>query len=153
MNCATTYSHLNGEGVWQGLSLRQWALDIFDAPKIKVGQEPTKTIHTHVENELIRSGWGTDVSIDPGVGLTVYARKRDLAFQVQTGNISRYTYDLLKFQYLYEKRDIQSGALAIPTKPAAQAIGSNIANAERVIKELAIFDRIITIPLLVIAFE
>lgn len=153
MKCATTHSHLNGGGVWQSRGLHQWAIDVFDAPRINVGQDPTKTLHRHVEHELVRSGWATDVTIDPAVGLKVYGRKGDLAFQVQTGNISRYTYDLLKFQYLYQKRSIQSGVLAIPTKHAAKEIGSNIANADRVIKELGIFDRIITVPLLVIAFE
>ena len=41
----------------------------------------------------------------------------------------------------------------MPTLKAAQTIGSNIANVERIWNELNIFDRVITVPMLVIAFE
>ena len=79
--------------------------------------------------------------------------KDDLAFQLQTGNMSRAPYDLLKLQYLFQSGKIEAAALALPTKEAAKEIGDNIANAERVIKELQLFDRVITVPILVVAFE
>ena len=52
-----------------------------------------------------------------------------------------------------ESERIEAAALALPTKEAAKVIGDNIANAERVIKELELFDRVITVPILVVAFE
>jgi len=79
--------------------------------------------------------------------------KDDLAFQLQTGNMSRAPYDLLKLQYLFQSQKIEAAALALPTKEAAKIIGDNIANAERVIRELQLFDRVITVPILVVAFE
>jgi hypothetical protein len=77
----------------------------------------------------------------------------DLAFQLQTGNMSRAPYDLLKLQYLFQSKKIQAAGIALPTREAAKIIGDNIANAERVIKELELFDRVITVPILVVAFE
>jgi len=67
--------------------------------------------------------------------------------------MSRAPYDLLKLQYLFQSERIEAAALALPTKKAAKIIGDNIANAERVIKELELFDRVITVPILVVVFE
>ena len=67
--------------------------------------------------------------------------------------MSRAPYDLLKMQYLFQSQRIEAAALALPTKQAAKVFGDNIANAERVINELQLFDRVITVPILVIAFE
>ncbi|MDE0331236.1 MAG: hypothetical protein OXL41_05150 [Nitrospinae bacterium] len=76
-----------------------------------------------------------------------------MAFQLQTGNISRYAYDVLKLQHLYMSREIECAVLAVPTKDASIKIGSNIAHAERIWPELNVFDRIVSVPIMVIAFE
>ncbi len=103
--------------------------------------------------EFQNEGWAQDVKIDQGLNLTISAMKDDLAFQLQTGNISRAPYDLLKLQHLYSTERIEAAVLALPTKVAAARIGSNVANAERVCKEMSIFNRVITLPILLIAFE
>jgi hypothetical protein len=56
-------------------------------------------------------------------------------------------------QYLFQAKRIEAAAIALPTKLAAKKIGDNLANAERVIRELQLFDRLITVPILVVAFE
>ncbi len=71
----------------------------------------------------------------------------------QTGNVSRAFYDLLKLQYLFNRNKIEAAALAVPTRAAAVKIGSNIANFERLCGELQLYDRIVTVPILLIAFE
>jgi hypothetical protein len=106
-----------------------------------------------VLGEFQADGWAQDVKIDQELNLTIFALKDDLAFQLQTGNISRAPYDLLKFQHLHQSKKIEAAAIALPTNAAAAKIGSNIANAESEIKELSVFDRVITVPILVIAFE
>ena len=153
MNFIATYSHHNGVDIWQERDLYEWLTDIFEAPNIKVGRRTTTDIRKHVKTELESQGWAFNVSVDAEVDLTVFARNGDLAIQLQTGNISRYAYDLLKIQHLYLKKEIEAAALAVPTKEAAQAIGSNIANVERIWNELNIFDRIITVPLMIISFN
>jgi hypothetical protein len=93
------------------------------------------------------------VRIAQNFDLTVTGRYRDLAFQIQTGNISRAMYDLLKLQYLYLQEKIEAAALAVPTKTASALIASNVANVDRVWSEVQLFDRVITFPLLIIGFE
>lgn len=153
MKLAFTYAHHNGDTEWQKRELYDWITDIFEVPSVKLGPRCTGDIRQHISREFQADGWAEDVKIDQELNLTVFSLKDDLAFQLQTGNISRAPYDLLKFQHLHQSKKIEAAALAVPTKHAAAKIGSNIANAERVCKELLVFDRVITVPILLIAFE
>lgn len=91
--------------------------------------------------------------INQAHGLRVFAMRGDLAFQLQTGNMSRAPYDLLKLQYIFHSEKINAAALALPTKETAKTIGDNVANAERVVSEMRLFARVITVSILVVAFE
>lgn len=153
MKLAFTYVHHNGQTEWQKRELFDWITDLFEVPAIKIEPRCTGNIRQHVSREFQAEGWALDVKIDQELNLTVFALKDDLAFQLQTGNISRAPYDLLKLQHLHQSKKIEAAAIAVPTNRAAAKIGSNIANAERVCKELAVFDRVITVPILLIAFE
>ena len=154
MKLAYTYDNHHSAGTqWELRDLKEWLTDVFEAPAVRLEPRCTPEIRKHVETELLNEGWALNVDIDQKHGLKVFAMKEDLAFQLQTGNMSRAPYDLLKLQYLFQSKKIQAAALALPTKAAAKIIGDNIANAERVIKELELFDRVILVPILVIAFE
>jgi hypothetical protein len=153
MKLAFTYVHHNGDTEWKKRELFDWLTDVFEAPAIKLGPRCTPDIRHYIAGEFQGEGWAQDVKIDQGLNLTVLAMKDDLAFQLQTGNMSRAPYDLLKLQHLHQTKKIEAAALALPTKLAAAKIGSNIANAERVSQELSVFDRVITVPILLIAFE
>ena len=153
MRLVATYSHHGGVDVWHKREIYEWATDLFEVPNIKVGEVPTTVIRDHLKAQLETDGWAFNVRVDAESDLTVFARKEDLAFQLQTGNISRYAYDLLKLQHLYAKKEIESAVLAVPVKTAARMIGSNIAHIERIWNEINIFDRIITIPMMIISFE
>jgi len=113
----------------------------------------TQEIRQHVRAEFEKEGWAINVKISQDYDLSVFALKDDLAMQLQTGNVSRAAYDLLKLQYLYIAGRIETVALAVPTKASAEELGSNIAHADRVSSELQLFSRIITVPTLLIAFE
>ncbi len=153
MKFDATYSHHNGAGIWKRRDLYEWATDIFSAPQVTVQAKSTREIRDHVRSELVSDGWGLNAMIDAEVELSVFARKEDMAFQLQTGNISRYAYDVLKLQHLYMSREIECAILAVPTKEAAAKLGSNIANVERIWSELNVFDRIVSAPIMLIAFE
>ena len=107
----------------------------------------------HVTAEFLNEGWAMEARLDQEANLRVTAMKDDLAFQLQTGNMSRAPYDLLKMQYLCTSGKIQAAAIALPTVKAAKQMGDNLANAERVIRELRLFQKVITVPVLVVAFE
>lgn len=154
MKFAYTYDDHHSAGLaWERRNLKDWLTDVFEAPDIGIEPRCTAAIRQHVETEFLQEGWALSVSLDQGLGLKVFAEKEDIAFQLQTGNMSRAPYDLLKLQYLFQSERIEAAALALPTQDAAKAIGSNIAYAERVIRELELFDRVITVPILVVAFE
>ncbi|MXW22789.1 MAG: restriction endonuclease [Candidatus Dadabacteria bacterium] len=154
MKLAFTYGkHYNASVEWEQRGLRKWLTGIFEASTINITRGCTPHIREHVETEFLNEGWALGVKLNQDYGLEVTAEKEGLAFQLQTGNMSRAPYDLLKLQFLFQNGRIQAAALALPTKEAAREIGDNIANAERVIRELELFDRVITVPIFIIAFE
>jgi hypothetical protein len=153
MRFVEAFSLHNGDTEWQRRELDEWLTDLFEAPAITIEPGCTGRIRTHLQTELSNGGWSYNVRIDPKFDLTVTGMYRDLVFQIQTGNISRAMYDLLKFQYLWTQKKIEAAALAVPTKSAADIIGSNIANVERLWGEVRLFDRILTLPLLLVSFE
>jgi len=153
MRFAGAYSLHNGDAEWEKRELTEWLTDLFEVPNISIGPGCTGKVRQHLQDELTKGGWTHSVRIAQNYDLTVTGRYRDLAFQVQTGNISRAMYDLLKLQYLYLQEKIEAAALAVPTKTASSLIASNVANVDRVWSEVQLFDRVITFPLLIIGFE
>lgn len=153
MNLAFTHEHHNASIVWSKRDLFGWLTDIFSAPAIMIKPHCTPAIRNHLVSEFQKGGWANDVKVNQEIGIKVFALKEDLAFQLQTGNMSRAPYDLLKLQYLFQSGKIEGAALALPTRHCASKIGSNLANAERICKELIVFSRVITVPILIIAFE
>ena len=153
MRLAAAYSLHGGEVEWQRRELYEWLTDLFEVPGIIIEPGCTGRIRAHLQGELTNAGWSSNVRIDASSDLTVTGRLRDMVFQIQTGNISRAIYDLVKFQYLYEQRRIETAALAVPTQQAAEIIGSNIAHAERLWKEVQLFNRLFAVPLLLVSFE
>ncbi len=154
MKLAYTYEdHHSAGSEWQRRDLKEWLRGVFEAPAVKIEPRCTPNIRKHVERELLHEGWALNVNLNQAHGLSVLAMRESLAVQLQTGNISRAPYDLLKLQYLFQSERIEVAALALPTKESARIIGDNVANAERVIRELKLLNRVITVPMLVVAFE
>jgi hypothetical protein len=147
------YDHHNAVAQWAARDLQDWLTDVFEAPAIKLQEGCTTEIRDHVRREFEKEGWAMNVKIDPDLGLSVFAMKGDLAFHLQTGNVSRAAYDLLKLQHVYNSGKIEAASLAVPTKHAAEALGSNVANADRITKELQLFSRVISVPIVLVAFK
>jgi hypothetical protein len=153
MKLDRAYDHRGAIAAWVERDAQDWLLDVFEAPEVQVREGCTSDIRDHVRSEFFQAGWAIDVKIDQDLGLSVFAMKDDLAFQLQTGNISRAAYDLLKMQYLYSSGQIEAAAIAMPTRQAALELGSNVANADRISAELEVFDRVITVPIVLLAFR
>jgi hypothetical protein len=153
MEFVRSYSNHHGVAEWKRREMFDWVTDLFAVPNIVVSSGSTSAIRSHLKEELTKSGWAYNVRIDPAFDLTVTGMRRDMAFQIQTGNIARAIYDLMKLQFLYHEKKIQTAAIAVPTKDAAALIGSNVAHDERLSNEMVLFDRIITVPLMLIAFK
>lgn len=115
---------------------------------IEKGSGPA--INEHFRAEFSLSGWALDARVHPAYNLDVNALRTGVALTVQTGNITRAFYDLLKFQAMHIHGKADSAVLILPSSAAASAIGSNIANFERVSSELRLFTNIIYLPVYII---
>ncbi|MGC6480568.1 MAG: hypothetical protein ACON42_09335 [Flavobacteriaceae bacterium] len=98
-------------------------------------------------------GWSAEFLFYPQSKLSVTAIGFDCGLCLQTGNMSRLYADLIKLEYLFTNGVIIGGIYILPTKRAAKAMGSNIANFERLTQELTIFQQVITLPLVVFGIE
>lgn len=120
--------------------------------------EPTKGAATKIRVEIVRRlgrlGWSGEFQVAPPSRITIASWKNDVGLCVQTGgNMSRMYADLLKLQKLYMENRVKVGAFILPTAPAAREIGDNVANADRLEAELAIFRKVIHMPIAVFSFE
>src|SRR4051812_21763939 len=111
MKLAFVYDHHNASAEWSRRELDEWIIDIFAVPSIALQPRCTPEIRRHVSAAFSDDGWALDVKIDQLLNLTVFAMKADMAFQLQTGNMSRAPYDLLKLQYLFQSEKINCAAL------------------------------------------
>ena len=155
MRAVATHSHHHGMELARAHNLLEWSKSLFECPKILWRKGASAAVRTHVREILREDGWAQDLCITPASDLTLMGMKERVAFQLQTGNISRVAYDLLKLQLLYANRRAELAIYALPSAKGARLCGpsSNLAQAERIVSELKIFDRIVTIPILLVAFE
>lgn len=123
-----------------------------NASEVKIGPGSTKAIRQHFDAILRKDGWVLPYRI-PGISeLEITAKKSEMLFQIQTGNISRYAYDLLKLQLIFSKKLAACACLVVPSLNASKQISGNLAQGERVSEEMKSFQTFITVPLLVLTF-
>jgi hypothetical protein len=142
-----------GKEVWEKFSKVDWLENLFNSESVAIKSGGTDAIRSHVELELAKSGWALNAPVDSEFNLVITGRKSQLGFQIQTGNISRAMYDLLKLQTMYVNRTIEGACLAVPGARAAGILGGNLANGNRLSDELKLFSRHITVPIVLLAFE
>lgn len=153
MRSVQVESFNGGREEWEKFGYLKFLREIFEAPTVKIVLGSSTRIREHVSHALISDGWATPFSV-PGLSqLEITAKKNSMGFQIQTGNVSRYAYDLLKLQSVYMSRQITCACLAVPSAIAAREIGGNLASSARVIEELRVFSKFITVPLVVLAFD
>jgi len=142
-----------GKEIWERHSDFNWFEKLFTTELVSIKPGGSESIRSHVELELAKAGWALNALVDQDFNLVITARKSHLGFQIQTGNISRAMYDLLKLQTMYVNRVIEVACLAVPSRSAAGILGGNLANANRLSDELKLFSRHVTVPLVLVAFE
>ena len=153
MKYVQTFSHRHGLEVVRDAGLYDEIIAFLQAPKIAVASKSSKIVKQHMDRALQRAGWALSPQVAPGFELDVNGMKNRICLTTQAGNIARAFYDLLKFQALYLGDRIDAAVLVLPTKHAARALGSNIAQFDRVTNELKLFKHVVTVPLLVVSFE
>lgn len=106
-----------------------------------------------VREKMEKFGWSGEYRLDTSSKITISSYLKGVGLCFQTGNIGRVYADLLKLQTLYTKGKITVGIILVPQIKTAKQLGSNMANYERLIRELPIFSQVITMPIVVIGFE
>lgn len=117
----------------------------------------SKNTVTQIKKDLKRGieikGWAGEYRLDANSKITISSYLNGVGMCVQTGNVSRIYADLLKLQALYMKGNICSGIILTPQSDTAKELGFNMANFERLVRELPIFSQVITMPIVVIGFD
>ena len=110
-------------------------------------------IKASVKEQLEIEGWIGEYRLDITSKITITSYLNGIGLCFQTGNVGRIYADLLKLQTLYTKGSIVAGIILIPQINTAKKLGSNMANYERLTRELPIFSQVITMPIVVIGFD
>ncbi|WP_180955072.1 BglII/BstYI family type II restriction endonuclease [Bacillus sp. V3-13] len=146
------YSHRNGSSVVPSLDIDYLETELQNI-EFAFKERSSRKLRETIFNLLRLNGWSSEIKISVESDITISSIKNNIGLCLQTGNISRYYADLLKLQTMFLEEKIYSAIYIIPTKDAAQKMGDNIANLERVIQELEIFRYVITIPIVIIGIE
>lgn len=111
------------------------------------------SIKESIRCELEKDGWSGEYRLDTSSKITISSYLKGIGMCFQTGNVGRIYADLLKLQTLYTKGKIIAGIILIPQQNTAKKLGSNMANYERLVRELPIFSQVITMPIVVVGFD
>lgn len=122
-----------------------------------VAVKPAAGAATRIRDAILAglkaSGWSGKIPVAKGSDITITSMREEVGLCLQTGNMARMYADLIKLQTLYMDNAIKSAVLIIPSEPLALLLGSNIAQAKRLERELAIFKKAYHVPTLVFALE
>lgn len=102
---------------------------------------------------LKQRGWSGEVEVSRGSEMTITGMQGRVGLCLQTGNMARVYADLMKLQTLYLDNAIDAAVIIVPSKELALAIGSNVAYATRVERELEIFRKAYHVPTLLFSLE
>lgn len=118
-----------------------------------LAKKSVASIKSDIKERLEKSGWSGEYRLDAASKITISSFLKGIGLCFQTGNVGRIYADLLKLQTLYTKGNITAGIILIPKQKTAKKLGSNMANYERLTRELPIFNQVITMPIVVVGFN
>lgn len=112
-------------------------------------RQSSKEFRINLSKALSSYGWSDPVRIDQRSKISITSVFGDTGLCVQTGNVSRIYADFLKLETIFKKRIILGAIYIVPTKDFAKDLSGNVANFERLVDELQIFEATMTIPLVI----
>ena len=146
------HSHCDGDKSFPS-SIKKEIQKAIDGIDVFIKNGAAKKIRDEFLTALVTAGWSGELVLSPDSNITITSSKSDVGLCLQTGNMARMYADLLKLQALYLNGSISCGALVLPSAPLAAKLGSNIANAARLERELEIFKKVYNLPTLVFSLE
>lgn len=113
----------------------------------------TKKIRTEFLSSLKMSGWTNELIVASNSGMTITTSREQVGLCLQTGNMARMYADLMKLQTLYLDGAINVAVIVLPSSATAKLLGSNIAAAERLERELVVFRKTCHVPTVIYSLE
>jgi hypothetical protein len=110
-------------------------------------------VRAQILQRLEQLGWSSACRIDHQHMLRIGGIKDGTGTCVQTGNVARVYADLLKLESSFRQQQIEAALYFVPTRHLGRVLGQNLAYYERVAQELRSYDRIITIPMVLVGFD
>jgi len=146
------YSHCAGD-ISVPLDIQEEIGAAITACSVKPVKRSAPKIRESILGSLKGAGWSSEVAVAKGSDVTITSMKADVGLCVQTGNMARMYADLIKLQTLYLDNAIQSAVIVVPSNRVAKLVGSNIAEATRLERELQIFKKAYHVPTLVFGLD
>jgi hypothetical protein len=134
-------------------ALRKQIAEAIEAVSLKLGSGVAPKLRVAIIAQLRIRGWSDEVRLSADSDMTITSSKDDVGLCLQTGNMSRVYADLVKLQAMYLDGNIKAAAIILPSQEAAALLGSNVAQARRLERELAIFKKAYHVPTVVYAME
>ena len=147
-----TYSHCSGDKILPVVLQKEIVAAIVSIT-IKPAVGAAAKMRDYFLENLKCSGWSSEVSVSRDSDMTITSLKSGVGLCLQTGNMARIYADLMKLQAMYLDNSIKSAAIVLPSHTVAKLLGSNIAQANRLERELEIFKKAYHVPTLVFALE
>ena len=128
--------------------------NLLDSIIYPVGKLTPKEVTDPIKQGLYTLGWSGKVSIGQGTKISITSVHSDVGMAIQFGNISRIYADLMKFQALYVEEKIASAIVIVPHNDLLSRLSKtggldNRCSFERISREMPIFSKVITIPIIV----
>lgn len=148
----TVYGHRNGN-----LVVKKELIDsvqgAIESVRLPIHGGNKARIKNEIMNGLHQRGWSEEVQLSPDSGITITSVRDKVGLCFQSGNMARMYADLLKLEALYVRETIYAGIIVLFTHPVATVLGSNMAEFDRLVRELPIFERVISAPIAIIGIE
>lgn len=146
------YEHRSGRKVVPS-SIINGVVDVVEELNPVLAKKAVARIKADIKERLEKNGWSEEYRLDATSKITISSFLKGIGLCFQTGNVGRIYADLLKLQTLYTKGNITAGIILVPKQKTAKKLGSNMANYERLTRELPIFSQVITMPIVVVGFS
>lgn len=134
-------------------AIRRQIGEAVNAVSMKLANGTAPKLRAAILAQLKLRGWSDEVRLSADSDMTITSIKDDVGLCLQTGNVSRLYADLIKLQVMYLDGMIKAAAIVLPSQDAAKLLGSNVAQARRLERELAIFKKAYHVPTIIFAME
>lgn len=126
--------------------------EIVNNSSLQFGINSPNEIKRKINESFNSKGWADKVKVGNS-NLTISFLKSKVGVCFQIGNVARTYADILKLMQLHKTSIINVGIIFVPHKIESFKMGANYAQYDRLAKELAQFNKIVTAPILVIGLS